>query len=80
MQSLTHIVHYREHQISIVGFEMLDGWHLAVQVKPAWKPAWPAWRDKENTYESFGLLQKAGLAWAHCAIDDRLNTACAQPA
>lgn len=72
MQSLTHICHHRDHEISIVGFEMLDGWHLAVQIKPQWKPAWPVWRDKANCYEDFAEVQAAGLRWALYAIDARL--------
>lgn len=72
MQSRTHTCRYRDHEISIVGFEMLDGWHLAVQIKPQWKPAWPVWRDKAGCYEDFGEVQAAGLAWARRAIDERL--------
>ncbi|NUU02355.1 hypothetical protein [Herbaspirillum robiniae] len=72
MQSLTHISHYRDHEISVVGFEMLDGWHLAVQIKPTWKPAWPAWRDKQACYQDFEEIKAAGLAWARQAIDERL--------
>lgn len=71
MQSLTHTCHYRDHEISIVGFEMLDGWHLAVQIKPAGQPAWPAWRDKQLCYEDFPELRAAGLAWAKRVIDER---------
>ncbi|WP_050469518.1 hypothetical protein [Herbaspirillum chlorophenolicum] len=72
MQSLIHTCHYRDHEISVVGFEMLDGWHLAVQIKPEWKPAWQAWRDKERRYEDFDEVKAAGMAWAMKAIDQHL--------
>lgn len=72
MQSRTYTCRYRDHEIRIVGIEMLDGWHLAVQVKPAWKPAWPTWRDKQGCYEDFAEVQLAGMAWARRAIDERL--------
>lgn len=74
MQSLIHTCQYRDHEISIVGFEMLDGWHLAVQIKPAGKPAWRTWRDKQICYEDFAEVRSAGMAWAKRTIDERLPT------
>jgi hypothetical protein len=79
MQSRTHTTHYREHEINVVGFEMLDGWHLAVQIKPLWKAAWPTWREKQVCYDDFEELKTVGLAWARQAIDARVPALQGEP-
>ncbi|KAF1048608.1 MAG: hypothetical protein GAK35_00158 [Herbaspirillum frisingense] len=72
MQSSIYTSRYRDHDIRIVGIGMLDGWHLAVQIKPAWQAPWPTWRDRETRYEDFDEVKTAGMAWARKAIDERL--------
>ena len=69
MGSLTYKMTYATCEVTIVGIELTECWHLAVEVcRPGRKPV--IWRDRRSTFPDFQSLRSHGVLWAKRFIDE----------